>query len=241
LTRCNEVAKLINKYADEYGLTSNERLSHFIGQIGAESNLFALKEDYKYSSKARIKEIFGKKELVKYCDLYVGYSSNWDECDGNKPSQCSPNLKEILPELVIKDKFINSKLLFDYTYSCRLGNGTPNSGDGSRFRGRAFLHLTGRKKYATLESNWNKTFPDNKKDFTCESDECESTRELLVTDLNFAMKSSLAFWSSVNANDDANTVTKKSIEDVSTKVNGGSNGIKTRKEITEKAYNILKK
>jgi predicted chitinase len=153
LSRCDEVAKLINKYAAEYGLTSNERLAHFIGQIGAESNLSNLKEFYKYSSKDRIKEVFGSKPVyVKYCDLYVGYSSNWNVCNGEQPGPCTPALASLSSDLVVKDKFVNSKLLFDYTYSCRLGNGTPNSGDGSRFRGRAFLHLTGREKYKSLET-----------------------------------------------------------------------------------------
>ncbi|MFC0181328.1 hypothetical protein ACFFJX_01560 [Pseudarcicella hirudinis] len=142
--------------------------------------------------------------------------------------------------MVVKDKYKCSIKLFDYVYSCRMGNGTPNNGEGGRFRGRAFLHLTGREKYEDLQTKWNTTFPDNKKDFTCDSDACEATRELLVTDLDFAMQSSLAFWKSADANSLANTVTDSSIENVSSKVNGGSIGIDVRKKLTKKTYNLLK-
>jgi putative chitinase len=235
--RCDEVAELINKYAVEYGLTSNEWLAHFIGQIGAESNLSDLKEFYKYSSKDRIKEIFGK---VKYCDLFEGYEADLSKCNDERPMDCVPPLTAITSKLVIKDKYVNSKSLFDYTYSCRMDNGPTTSGDGSRFRGRGFMHLTGRDKYTILETNWNATFPNNKKDFLCDTDECDANRELLVTNLDFAMRSSLAFWKNVGANDLANMVTNTSIEKVSTKVNGGAIGIETRKSLTKKAYNILK-
>ncbi|MFC0181249.1 hypothetical protein ACFFJX_01115 [Pseudarcicella hirudinis] len=196
----------------------------------------SLKEDYCYS-KDRIKVIFGK---VKYCDLFVGYESNLDECNGDEPTSCTPKLTKITSDLVVKDKYKCSIKLFDYVYSCRLDNGTPNSGDGGRFRGRAFLHLTGKEKYKDLQTNWNTTFPDNKKDFTCDSDACEATRELLITDLDFAMQSSLAFWKSVNANTLATTVDDDSIEKVSRKVNGGPNGLPQRKTLTKKAYNLLK-
>lgn len=232
------VAKLINKYAAEYGLTSNERLAHFIGQIGAESNLSNLKEFYKYSSKDRIKEIFGK---VKYCDLFEGYEADLSKCNGEKPMDCVPRLTAITDKLVIKDKYVNSKLLFDYTYSCRMDNGPATTGDGSRFRGRAFMHLTGRDKYTDLQNNWNTAFPNDQKDFLCDSDACEANRELLVTDLDFAMKSSLAFWKNAKANDLANTVTDDDIKAVSKEVNGGTIGLPRRKTITKNAYNILKK
>ncbi|MFD2240364.1 glycoside hydrolase family 19 protein, partial [Flectobacillus roseus] len=234
--RCDEVASIINKYSDEYGIDNAEKMSHFIGQIGAESNLNNLKEEYRYK-KDRIKEVFGK---VKYCDLFVGYESDLDECNGDKPASCIPQLTEITSNMVIKDKYKGSIKLFDYVYSCRMGNGAPNSGDGGRFRGRAFLHLTGRDKYEILQAKWNSTFPNDKKDFLCDSDACEATRELLINDLDFAMRSSLAFWKSVNANTIATIVDDKSIKEVSKKINGGLNGIETRIELTKKAYNTIK-
>lgn len=42
--RCDEVAELINNYSTEYGLDTAEKMSHFIGQIGAETLLTYLSE-----------------------------------------------------------------------------------------------------------------------------------------------------------------------------------------------------
>ncbi|MDI9881125.1 hypothetical protein [Flectobacillus longus] len=42
--RCDEVAGIINKYSDEYGIDNAEKMSHFIGQIGAETQLKTLDE-----------------------------------------------------------------------------------------------------------------------------------------------------------------------------------------------------
>jgi len=39
LEKYTEIDNLINKYYGEYGLTTAERMSHFIEQIGAESSL----------------------------------------------------------------------------------------------------------------------------------------------------------------------------------------------------------
>jgi predicted chitinase len=107
---------------------------------------------------------------------------------------------------------LNSKFLFDYTYSCRVDNGPTTTRDGSRFRGRAFMYLTGRDKYTDLQGNWNAHFPQNKKNFLCDTDECEANYELLINDLDFSMKSSLAFWGNVKANDLADIVTDDSIK-----------------------------
>ena len=108
--RCDEVASIINKYSDEYGIDNAEKMSHFIGQIGAESNLNNLKEEYRYK-KDRIKEVFGK---VKYCDLFVGYESDLDECNGEKPASCIPQLTEITSNMVIKDKYKGSIKTFHF-------------------------------------------------------------------------------------------------------------------------------
>lgn len=41
----------------------------------------------------------------------------------------------------------NSQKLANHVYANRMGNGSPRSGDGFRFRGRGYLQLTGRSNY----------------------------------------------------------------------------------------------
>jgi len=90
--RCYEVAELINKYAVEYGLTSTERLAHFIGQIGAETQLKNLDEG-SYSAtriltaeKTRTTYASGGKRYLKYCSLFRRiFCRSWLSLSGMRP------------------------------------------------------------------------------------------------------------------------------------------------------------
>jgi len=46
LEKCTEIANLINKYSDQFEITDALKMSHFIGQIGAESNGGQLENSY---------------------------------------------------------------------------------------------------------------------------------------------------------------------------------------------------
>ncbi|WP_027391253.1 LysM peptidoglycan-binding domain-containing protein [Aquimarina latercula] len=95
-TRREEVAKAINKYSDEFEIHNLDRMSHFLGQIGAETGqLKALEENYGYSAK-NIYNTFLRKVLIshptksdkytfKYHDLIEGYDATL-ECEYTNPS-----------------------------------------------------------------------------------------------------------------------------------------------------------
>jgi len=51
----------------------------------------------------------------------------------------------------------NPEKLADYVYSGRLGNGTPESGDGWRFRGEGLIELTGRGLYTQCAAEMQMT------------------------------------------------------------------------------------
>ncbi len=55
------------------------------------------------------------------------------------------------------------------------------------------------------------------------------------------MKIAMYFWKSKGCNDFANEITDAQIETLTKKVNGGLNGIKSRKNMTKKAYKELSK
>jgi len=241
IKRCEEVAKLINKYSDKFEINTPLRMAHFLGQIGTETGgLKKLKENTCYKNKSRIKEKFGK---IFYCDLFEGYSCDWNNCGNGHPKLCSPTLKEITPSLVVKDKFVCSSLLIDYTYSCRMGNGTPASGDGSKFLGKGFIHLTGKSQYEKISEIWNADpeNANNQKHF--DNDDIDE----LTTNTETAMKASMYFWMINKLNSMAeNGIDNPDIDKIGAKVNGTTypnlpNSYDERRTNSSTTYNIITK
>ncbi|MEM0941951.1 MAG: hypothetical protein AAGI25_19495, partial [Bacteroidota bacterium] len=96
--------------------------------------------------------------------------------------------------LKVKTKYYGSDAkLFDVTYACRMGNAGPSSGHGSTYKGKGFIHLTGRYQYKKVSEAWNKKYPDDKKYFYKKKSEGGHLEEL-TSDVEVAMKASLIFW-----------------------------------------------
>ncbi|TAF62971.1 MAG: hypothetical protein EAZ55_14865 [Cytophagales bacterium] len=240
-SRCDEVAELINKYSDKFEINTPLRMSHFLGQIGVETGgLLELEEKTCYQSKARIKEVFGK---VKYCDLFKGYEADLTQCDGDKPMPCIPPLKSVTSSLEVKDKYVCTAALIDYTYSCRMGNGAANTGDGSKFLGKGFIHLTGKSEFESISTLWNndKENAGNSKDFAGKD------IEQITNDLGIAIKASMYYWKKKSLNSFADSGSKdEDIDKLGARVNGTiypalPNAYKMRRDLTNKFYNIFKK
>jgi putative chitinase len=101
-------------------------------------------------------------------------------------------------------------------YANRMGNGTYETGEGWKYRGRGFIQITGKENYHRLSN-------DNDIDFLHNPD-------LLLEEPN-AMISALWFWKikGLNKFADANdilTITKR--------INGGINGLEHRKQLLGK-------
>lgn len=236
--RLEEIAKAINKYSDKFELTTPLRMNHFLAQIGAETmGLKKLSEDVCYKTKKRIKEIFGK---TFYCDLFEGYDSDLSKCLRGHPSPCVPVLDKITKDLVVKDKYLCSPLLMDYTYSCRMGNGNPLSKDGSTFMAKGFIHLTGKSNYEAVSNAWNedKENKNNKKYFHKQKEDGGHINEL-ENNIDVAMKASMYFWQINNINKSADN---DDVDKVSSIVNGidPANGIAQRKDNLTNFKTILK-
>lgn len=246
IKQCETVARIINKYSNKYGLTNAERMSHFIGQIGAETNLNQLKEltysenNIENSGFATTTRKYKGKKVLKYCDLFEGYEAiSTNSCPF---PYCEPPLYEGTTGLKVKDKYVKSTALFDYVYACRMDNGTIDSKDGSRFRGRGFMQLTGHYNYQKmLQDKWDRVHGKGNKDFMCRSAECDKNLDMIADDLDMAMQTALTFWADAKANDLADEVDDGSIAKITEEINGKDNGIKYRKLYTKKAYKTLKK
>ena len=100
----------------------------------------------------------------------------------------------------------------NYVYASRMGNGNEASGDGWRFRGRAFIGITGRDNYQKYaDSEW------------CVGDLMKNPDMLSQFPEN--QKASMWFWMTKGLNELAD---KDDILAITKKVNGGYNHLAQR-------------
>lgn len=113
------------------------------------------------------------------------------------------------------------EMIANKVYSDRMGNGSPESGDGWRFRGRGIKQLTGRENYTNFGKSVGMT--------------AEKAAEYLATKKG-AVESAAWFWKTNNLNrfadaDDITGMTKV--------INGGTIGLPDRKKRYENAKSVL--
>jgi predicted chitinase len=197
------LANVINAKGKDFGINNKEKLQHFLSQAGHEVGEFTggigRTENTSYTTKARILKVFGK------------YFSETDTITKRKP-----------------DNYVNNpSALANYVYCCRMGNGTEESGDGYKYRGRGIFQLTGKTNYSNFQNYYNSKYnPD--KDFL-------NNPELLKTNDTIAIISAMWFYQKNVMNTvviDSTTTVKK----ITKKINGGINGLSHRESI----FNVAK-
>lgn len=124
------------------------------------------------------------------------------------------------------DLFVSSYLrkperLANYVYANRIGNGSEDSGDGWKYRGRGFMMTTGRNNYDALRKSTGI-------DYICNPD-------LLLNEAD-AMISAIFYWNSNNLSKFADEDNLDAISDIvnigkRTVIYGDANGFKDRKEL----------
>ncbi|XP_076029878.1 glycosyl hydrolase family 19 domain-containing protein HI_1415-like [Oratosquilla oratoria] len=97
-------------------------------------------------------------------------------------------------------------------YSNRLGNGSEESGDGWKYRGRGMIQLTGKDVYREFAS--------------ASGSQVLSDPDRLATDPRLCAESAGWFWKRANLNQLAD---KDDVEAVTRRINGGVNGLDDRK------------
>ncbi len=122
-----------------------------------------------------------------------------------------------------------------------MGNGAPSTKEGSTFKGKGFIHLTGKEMYKQISDEWNIKYPKDKKEFDGKD------LELLTTNVGIAMKASMIYWEIKKLNNKVGEVINDEITDaIGRKVNGVSddtqlpNGYLDRRKYTNKAYEAIK-
>lgn len=194
----------LNVYAKAYSVNSPLRIAHFLAQIGHESHFKIAEENGSYSAK-RMREIFGCKGGSEK------YNAASDDATAGR----------LRPKLWDEEaKYANNpKNLLSYAYASRLGNGDELSGDGYKYRGRGMMQLTGKTNYSEFTNTHNQKNPNDQRDFV-------ANPELVAIEIAYGIESSFYFWNSRNLNVVADT---DDVEQVTTLVNSGLNGLADRK------------
>lgn len=100
----------------------------------------------------------------------------------------------------------------NYVYGNRMGNGGPESGDGWKYRGGGIIQLTGKNNYAAFSEAIGMSLDDT---------------AAYVRTKQGALESACWFWSKNGLNELAD---KGDIVAISKRINGGTNGLKDRKD-----------
>ena len=129
-------------------------------------------------------------------------------------------LLQIFPKYFNTEKALiyanKPQLIANKVYANRMGNGSEDSGEGWRYRGRGFIQITGKENYFRLANDTDL--------------DCLKNPDLLLDEAN-AMVSAVWFWNLKGLNKLAD---KNDIVGITKKINGALNGIEHRKELLTK-------
>ena len=185
--RLDEFVASFNQWAFTFGITTPQRVTHYIAQIMEESGcLKYTEENLNYSAQGLLKT-FPRYFDAKTAQEYAG----------------------------------RPQAIANRVYANRIGNGSEESGDGWRYRGRGFIQLTGKENYERF----------NAYDL-CTEDVVEIPDKVAKFPLN--QISSMWFWQShmlseIADSDDGGKIGESIVERITRKINSGLTNIASRK------------
>ena len=187
------VREYLNRAMARYKIDSPARAAAFLAQIGHESTgLTVAVENLNYSAQ--------------------GLANTWP--NRYRAEDGAPN--ELAHKLARKPEQIAN-----HTYANRMGNGTPESGDGWKYRGRGFIQTTGKNNYHELGQGLGinvVAVPD------------------LLLQPEYAALSAAYFWHANGLNELADT---GRFDLITRKINGGTHGAADRNRRWEEAKRVL--
>lgn len=110
-------------------------------------------------------------------------------------------------------------------YANRLGNGSEQSGDGWKFRGRGLIQVTGKNNYTDCS---NTLYGDPK---------ILVDDPTILSETDGAVRSACWFWNSRNLNSWADSLDNTTL---TKKINGGTNGLDDRNQRLQRCLAALK-
>jgi putative chitinase len=175
----------------DYEINTPQRMAAFIAQCAHESGGFMVLKENLNYKAATLRKIFPK--YFPTDEMANKYAS-------------MPNKQEAIANLV---------------YANRMGNGSPETGDGYRFCGRGLIQLTGRDNYTFFAGSLGISV--------------EEASEYLAT-FEGAAQSACWFWETNNLNQWAD---KGDIVTLTKRINGGTIGLEDRIKHYEHALHVL--
>ena len=181
---------ILERFMSQYNINTKERIAMFLAQASHESAGFSrLVENLNYSAE--------------------GLAKVW-------PSRYAEKGKPNALALSIARK---PELIANHTYANRMGNSTPESGDGWKYRGRGIFQLTGKSNYdAFFKDTGVAATPDD------------------LTDPTYAVLSACWFWNKNRLNAISDT---KDVERCTRVINGGLVGLDHRKKLYSNIIKVL--
>lgn len=181
---------ILERFMSQYNINTKERIAMFLAQASHESGGFSrLVENLNYSAE--------------------GLAKVWPNryAEKGKPNALALSIAR-KPELIA-----------NHTYANRMGNSTPQSGDGWKYRGRGIFQLTGKSNYdAFFKDTGVAATPDD------------------LTTPTYAVLSACWFWNNNRLNAIADT---KDVERCTRVINGGLVGLDHRKKLYSNIIKVL--
>ncbi len=137
--------KIYNIYKtlfDKYQINTPLRISHFLAQVEHESGLKPISENLNYS----------KEGLLKVFPKY--FTKDIKNIDPKTK-------KESIVYGTAHSYARQPEKIANKVYSNRMGNGSEESGEGWKYRGRYFIQVTGKNNYLELQNDTGIKYADN--------------------------------------------------------------------------------
>lgn len=162
----------------------------------------------------------------------IGHESAQLNCVEENLNYSAQALRKVFPKYFRTPQEASSyahhpERIANRVYAGRMGNGSEESGDGWKFRGRGLIQITGRDNYVSMSSLMGK-------DLTVWPD-------ALLMPLD-ACRSAALWWKAHGLNALADKLAadeRKTFETITKRVNGGLNGLEDRWAIYQRAKNSI--
>ena len=244
--RLGQVARVINKYSEEFGIISKDRMAHFVAQVGYESGSFKGKkgEGGCYSKTNPNWEYwFDKKWTEPPFSNDCDNTLNLPIVKGEKKLrwttiECKGSDKDCVP---VPDNFIckqnteeHERMFLSYVYQCEGGNGNSSTGDGYRYRGHGAIQLTWKKTYEAFNEWLKNNHREIYKDVVADPSVIDEDMELYIL-------SALWFWGVEKRYKDLNKLADEDkVKEITIIISNDDKTVSKREVILNKLKNVLK-